>query len=173
MHSRKIRKNVLERDDNLIMAIAGLTTVEESYFTIESDEAESRGYIRGERVSIVYSVNLNLNKISRRVLTLSESLGNVGGLNEVLSITASAIQFLLFRYSADDLLVWHLYKAKSRPTPYGMYLLKCLCIFRANRARQEKYAKGRKLLESEKDLVSVVRTLRLHGLALRELIQAP
>ena len=91
---------MLERDDNIVMAISGLTAIEESYFTIEKNDIETRTNSTNDRLTLVYSVSLDQVNVYRRVMTLSESLGNVGGLSGILFSMVSAMRFICFKDSA-------------------------------------------------------------------------
>ena len=78
------------------MAIPGLSEIEESYFTIEKEDIETRTSAVRHRLEIVYSLSLDQIRDYRRVMTLSESIGNVGGLSGILSSMVHVLRYLCF-----------------------------------------------------------------------------
>lgn len=86
----KIEETFLERDDNSIMAISGITNVEETFFSISQHDFHSRTWGPRCRLTIEYAMSLDVNVVSRSVYTFFDVLGNVGGLAGVLfSITGT------------------------------------------------------------------------------------
>ena len=77
------------------MAIAGFTSTEETYFQISPYDISSRTYSPTARLVITYAMSLDVNLVSRSVVTFFDVLGNVGGLSGVLFAIAGAIHGIL------------------------------------------------------------------------------
>ena len=72
-HKFRIQQHALEREDNIVMAIPGLSEIEESYFTIEKEDIETRTSAVRHRLEFVYSLSLDRIRDYRRVMTLAEA----------------------------------------------------------------------------------------------------
>ena len=93
---------MLERDDNLVIALSGISEVKENFFSvIERDQGTRTGsYYR--RLQIVYGMNLDAEKVSRSVYTFWAVIGDVGGLSGVLIYLTSKILSVLNHNKADN-----------------------------------------------------------------------
>ena len=90
-HYLEIEKTVLERDDNLFMSLSGITTKEESFFTVTESRDLSRTKEYCTRLKTIVTMSLNAKNVNRGVYTFWNVISDFGGLYGVLSVAGTII----------------------------------------------------------------------------------
>ena len=109
----ELKRSIIEREDNLFMAIDGLTNKEESFFKVEKVQTSS--YYNDQNVILFQVVNLSLDaqKINRQVYNFLMLLGDVGGFYGIVSAFFAFVNGALTYQKADNLFVQTLFKAEA------------------------------------------------------------
>ena len=167
------------------MAFSDVTNVEEPYFEISRYDSLNTSRKPNILLSINYSMNMDIVKVSRSVYTFFDLLGNVGGL---AGIFFSIVAFLhsIWKFNAsENSLVEQLYQEAvdtDLPEASGQsackeFMMSCLpsCLLPRSRCLRERkkdklYAAGRDLLVAELDVVKMLRVMRFNHLALKRLL---
>ena len=88
-HAYQVELTHVERQDNIIMALPGVTKQTDQVFSIEKTEpnffTKNR---RGKRLEFSFQISLDERVVTRRVLNLMQVLGEVGGLFAILAFFA-------------------------------------------------------------------------------------
>ena len=104
---------MLERDDNLVISISGISEVEETFFSLVKRDQGSRAGSYNGRLQIVYGMNLDAEKVCRQVYTFWTVVGEVGGLSGVLIYLTAKILSVLNHNKSDNHLVSQLFRTSD------------------------------------------------------------
>ena len=81
----RVQVTELSREDNLLMAINGLTSVEEPYFDIIQDQMYNQGLSDfNRRLQIDFTLDPRVTIMERQVYNVFMLLGDVGGFSGLL-----------------------------------------------------------------------------------------
>lgn len=177
-HAYQVELTQVERQDNILMAIPGISKHSNQIFSIEKTEPQFFVKSRGQRLEFSFQVSLDERVITRRVLNLTQVLGEVGGLFAILIFFAQQIDAVATHRRAQTYLVSQLYKIPKREVPQpGKRCCsprQCLARFfcckcsRQNR-RAIAFRKGKVRMDEELDVVQLLRALRFYDAIARRL----
>ena len=96
------------------MAIDGITEVEARGFEIVEDKVKHKWQEYYNRLDLVFMMNKDLVRIERQVLNTFDLLGNVGGVQGLLTSIAVSILSIINFQKPENKLVSNLYGVKRR-----------------------------------------------------------
>ena len=106
----EVKRSIIQREDNLFMAIGGLTNKQDSFFEIE--KVASQALIGKNRFGILkQQINLTLDAhvISRSVYNFLTLLGDVGGFYGIVAAFFAILNNALSYNKAENLFAQTLY----------------------------------------------------------------
>lgn len=93
------------------MSLSGITTKEESFFTVTESRDLSRTKEYCTRLKTIVTMSLNAKNVNRGVYTFWNVISDVGGLYGVLSVAGTIIISIFGYKKAKNYLASQLYKA--------------------------------------------------------------
>ena len=193
----KVKESILEREDNLLMAVESVTGDEDEYFDIVEGAIAFRSPFPNyqARLVLAFEMSPDVTFISRDVYNSFMLLGDVGGFSGILFSIGAVIVGLFTHNNPENYLTRKLFtpydrndpnltgkKAKSNElNPKEQYAFKeylqdnlpsiCLglgCL--KLRKRDRIFAEARDKLSDELDVVQLLQKLRFFDKALRQLL---
>ena len=175
----QINEKEVIREDYLSFAINGVTKSIDSAFNIEHVETNHRWVKFYERLSLEYVMNRDVEKVEREVYNFAMLLGDIGGLYGFLvPLVGTILGFLNFQ-KVENKLVQQLYPRETTLEAAKLPVVKeCLlsicCVSRCKQRtpRDKLFDKARSRLNDDLDVVTLLKKLRLFGLAIRKTVPA-
>ena len=95
---------MLEHDDNMIMALSGITAKNSEFFSVVQYAQMTRTYGFRTRLMLEYHMSLDLTNHKRNAFTFVAVLGEVGGLYGLLvSVASTFLSFATYQRAENDL----------------------------------------------------------------------
>ena len=90
-YKMKVQQTAVQKEDNLFLAINGITDKEEKGFITELHEKEYSSSDRYVRLEVIFEMNKDLLQIERSVYNIFMLLGDIGGLNGLFVTAATTL----------------------------------------------------------------------------------
>ena len=100
-----IKKNEVEREDNLLLSLADLTEEKDSFFSFEELSFETHRIFFREATNIRFTVSNDLTEYRRSVYNLFLLLGDVGGFAGMLFVVGQGVMSVLNYQRLDNYMV--------------------------------------------------------------------